>query len=94
MTIKELIWPHDRVEHIAAHGVQPREVEQVCFGNPLVLRGKTEGANPVYYVLGQTGAGRYLFCVVIQFPDDRGYPVTARAMTDSEKKRLNQSRNR
>jgi len=48
---------------------------------------KAEGANPVYYVLGQTGAGRYLFCVVIQFPDGRGYPVTARAMTGSENAR-------
>jgi uncharacterized DUF497 family protein len=92
MAIKELIWPQDRAEHIAAHGVQRDEVEEVCFGNPLVLRGKTEGANPVYYVLGRTEAGRYLFCVVIQFPDGTGYPVTARAMTDSERKRFNRSK--
>ena len=94
MTIKELIWPRDRVEHIATHGVRPREVEEVCFGNPLVLRGRTEGANPVYYVLGQTEAGRYLFCVVIQFPDGKAYPVTARAMTDNEERRFNRSKNR
>ena len=94
MTIKELIWPHDRVEHIAVHGISVAEVEDVCFGGPLVLRGRTEGTNPVYYVLGQTDAGRYLFCVVIQFPDGKGYPVTARPMTDSEKRRYNRSRNR
>jgi uncharacterized DUF497 family protein len=94
MTIQELIWPHDRVEHIAAHGVRPHEVEEVCFGNPLVLRGKAEGTNPVYYVLGQTNAGRYLFCVVIQFPDAKGYPVTARAMSDNEQRRFNRTRNR
>ena len=94
MTIKELIWPHDRVEHIAAHGVRPTEVEEVCFGNSLVLRGRTEGANPVYYVLGQTDAGRYLFCVVIQFPDGKGYPVTARGMTDNERKRYTKWKNR
>jgi len=94
MTIRELIWPHDRVEHIAKHGVQPHEVEEVCFGDPLVLRGRTEGANPVYYVLGQTSAERYLFCVVIQFPDGKGYPVTARPMTENERKRFNRSRNR
>jgi hypothetical protein len=52
-----------------------------------VQRAKSQGDNPVYYVLGQTEAGRYLFCVVIQFPDSRGYPVTARPMTDKEKKR-------
>jgi len=69
-------------------------MEEVCFGDPLVLRGRTEGANPVYYVLGQTDAGRYLFCVVIQFPDGKGYPVTARAMTDRERRRFDRSRNR
>lgn len=36
---------------------------------------------------GQTEAGRHLFCVVIAFPDGKGYPVTAREMTDSEKQR-------
>ena len=94
MTIRELIWPQDRVEHIAGQGVRPHEVEQVCFGDPLVLRGRTEGENPVYYVLGQTDAGRYLFCVVIQFPDGKGYPVTGRPMTESEQRRFNKSKNR
>ena len=94
MTTKELIWPHDRVEHIAAHGVRPAEVEELCFGNSLVLRGRTEGENPVYYVLGQTDAGRYLFCVVIQFPDGKGYPITARTMTDNEQKRYRRWKNR
>jgi hypothetical protein len=59
-----------------------------------VLRGKSGGENPVYYVLGQTDAGRYLFCVVIQFPDAKGYPVTARPMTDNEQRRFNQWKNR
>lgn len=94
MRIRELIWSQDRVDHITAHGVSQHEVDQVCFGDPLVLRGKTEGENPVYYVLGQTAAGRYLFCVLIQFPDSRGYPVTARAMTEREQRRFNKSKNR
>ena len=94
MMIRELIWPEDRVEHMAAHGVRPHEVEEVCFGQPLVLRGRTEGENPVYYVLGQTDTGRYLFCVVIQFPDGKGYPVTARPMTDNEKRRFHQAKKR
>ena len=65
----------------------PEEVEEVCFGKPLVQRAKSEGKNPVYYILGQTDAGRYLFCVVIRFPDGKGYPVTAREMTAKEKRR-------
>ncbi len=94
MRIREIIWPEERVEHIARHGVTPEEVEEVCFGRPRVLRGKSEGRNPVYYVLGETDAGRYLFCVVIQFPDGKGYPVTARPMTAREKRRYTQWKNR
>jgi uncharacterized DUF497 family protein len=87
MRISRLIWPRDRIEHIARHGVTPEEVEEVCFGKPLVLRGKSEGENAVYYCLGQSEAGRHLFCVVIEFPDAKGYPVTAREMTTKEKRR-------
>ena len=87
MEIEELLWPNDRVEHIARHGVEPAEFEDVCFGQSLVLRAKSGGANPVYYVLGETQSGRHLFCVVIRFPGGRGYPVTARAMTGRERRR-------
>ena len=89
MTINEFIWPHDRVEHVAKHGVEAKEVEEVCFSEAFVQCAKAAGKNPVYYVLGQTEAGRHLFCVVIQFPDGKGFPVTARPMTAAEKKRYN-----
>ncbi len=102
MVIRRLIWPADRVEHIARHGITPAEVEDVCFtGNPLVLQAKSRGggeggggvgSNPTYYVLGRTAAGRYLFCVIIAFPDGNGYPVTARPMTDAERRRYQQRR--
>ena len=94
MQIGEFLWPEDRVAHIARHGVTPDEVEEVCFGRAFVQRAKSQGSHPVYYVLGQTVAGRYVFCVVIQFPDGRGYPITARPMTDKERRRYNQWRNR
>ena len=58
----------------------------MCFGAPLTLRAKATGPSPVYYVLGETDAGRGLFCVVIEFPGGRGYPVTARDMTNNEKR--------
>ena len=54
MKISELIWSEDRIDHIALHGVEPEDVENVCFGRSLVQRAKSEGQNPVYYVLGQT----------------------------------------
>ena len=94
MPISEVLWPQDRVDHIARHGVRPEEFEEVCFGVPLVLRAKATGPNPVYYVLGETDAGRALFCVVIEFPGGRGYPVTARDMTTKEKRRYADWKNR
>ena len=87
MPISRFLWPDDRVDHIAEHGVTPEEFEEVCFGRSLTLRAKAYGANPVYYVLGETDAGRHLFCVVIEFPGGTGYPVTARDMTTKEKRR-------
>ena len=90
MIIREFVWSSDRIEHIARHGVTQEEVEQVCFGRSFVLRTKASGKNPVYHVLGQTEAGRYLFCVVIQFPGAKGYLVTARTMTDKEKGRFSE----
>ena len=93
MRISEIVWPQDRIEHIERHGVTPTEVEEVCFGDPFVLRAKSRGENPVYYVLGQTKGGRYLFTVVIAFPDGKGYPVTARPMTNKEKSRYRKRKN-
>ena len=87
MPISEFLWSDDRIEHIAEHGVTPEEFEEVCFGQSLVLRTRATGKKPVYYVLGETESGRHVFCVVIEFPGGRGYPVTARDMTSKEKRR-------
>jgi len=94
MKINDIIWPKDRVDHIALHKVGVDEVEEVCFGQSLILTAKHKGENPVYYILGQTKAGRYLFCVMIHFPDGRGYPVTARDMTQKEKSRYKKWRDK
>ncbi len=82
------------MEPFATHGISAHEMEKVCFGQPLVLRGKTEGENPLNCVLGQSPAGSHLFCVVIQSPDGTGYPVTARPMTKNEIRRFSQAKNR
>lgn len=93
MKIYGLVWNSDRIDHIAQHNVTPNEVEEVCLGNPFIQRTKSQGENPVYYVLGQTNEGRYLFCVIVRFPDGKGFTVTARNMTDKEKRRYRQWRN-
>lgn len=92
MDIHQIVWTEERMDHIADHNVIPEEVEQVCFGKCLTLRAKATGANPVYYVLGQTDSGRYLFCVIIQFSDGNGFPITARTMTQTEQQRFKQWR--
>jgi hypothetical protein len=43
-------------------------------------------------ILGLTDAGRYLFVVVELAPGNRGYPITARDMTDGEKRQFKQRR--
>jgi uncharacterized DUF497 family protein len=85
--IVEFVWSEDRTAHIGRHNVEVEEFEEVCFGTALVLRAKSQGRHPVYYVLGQTEAGRHLFCVVISFPDGKAYFVTAREMTNAERQR-------
>ncbi len=57
MTIDEFIWPEERIEHLARHGVTPEEVEEVCFVKFFVQRAQSEGENPVYYVLGKPKRG-------------------------------------
>ena len=94
MRIQEFIWSPDRTGHIARHGVEPEEVEEVRFGRSLVQLTKSAGDNPVYYVLGQTSSGRHLFCLVIQIPDGKGYPVTARPMAERERERFNRWKKR
>jgi hypothetical protein len=70
--ISGFVWNDERIEHIGRHSVLPEEFEEVCFGDGLVLRAKSTGKNPVYYVLGQTEAGRHLLCVVVSSATERG----------------------
>ena len=83
MKIAEIVWDADTVRHIARHGVEPDEVEQVCFDRkPHIL--KTRLAR--YIALGQTDAGRYL-TIVFEYPGQaRAKVVTARAMSEAERR--------
>ncbi len=86
--LTQLVWPIEQIEHIARHGVLPHEVDEVCLSpSSMRLRMKSRGLNPGYIYLGQTFAGRYLMCAIIEFPDGNGYPITARPMDLSEKQR-------
>jgi hypothetical protein len=85
MKIREFVWTEDRIEQALSRSVRPDEVEEVCFGQSLVLQEKAQDTNPVYYVLGQTRTGRYLLCIVTQLASSQGYLVTTRRMTTRER---------
>ena len=88
MDIYDLVWNDDIIEHIAKHDIIPEEVEEVCFGKPLVVKNKQtpKGLNPTYYALGRTESGRHLFVMFIYFKRGRAMVITARNMTKDERK--------
>lgn len=82
--ITRLEWQTDRITHIQVkHRVAPREVEEVCFSHPIILRGR---GKQIYQVLGQTHAGRYLFIIVRFLGEGKVRLITARDMNHAERK--------
>ena len=70
------------------HGVDVLEVEEVIAGEPLVLTGRDD----LYYVLGRTESGRYLFVVLRGLGGGRWRVVTAREMTPAQRRRYQRER--
>ena len=85
MRIDRLDWDDYRVEHIARHDVKLREVWEVC--NDISHLARRQGRNR-YLVYGQTLDGRYLFVVLERIQESVYKPITARDMTDREKRNL------
>jgi uncharacterized protein len=78
----EFHWTDDSETHIARHGVAPEEVEQATERPFYTMPGR--GSTTL--LLGQTHSGRYLLVVLSGSGDDRWQVVTARAMTESERR--------
>ena len=89
MKITGLIWLEDIVQKLLQkHRVQPEEVEEVLANLPrffFVEKGHRQGEN-VYVALGQTDAGRYLVVFFVRTKDGRALILSARDMTDTERK--------
>ena len=79
----EILWTLESEIHIAKHGVTPDEVEEALYSRPRLAVPGRDGTRLVYC---GTTAGRHLFVVVAQAPDGRDFVVTAREMTDMEKR--------
>ncbi len=83
MVLPPVSWTESAETHIARHQVAPHEVEEVLYGRPRYL---APGRSGTRLVFGTTGAGRHLLVVIADAPDGGVGIVTARAMTDTEKR--------
>jgi uncharacterized DUF497 family protein len=80
--IRGFTWDDENLAHIAHHGVSPDEVEEALVEEPLVLRGPDDR----YLAYGRTEHGRWVFVVYVTRPRGRVRVLTARDMTEREKR--------
>ena len=89
MKITEIIWLKlilDKLER--KHAVTQQEVREVLASSPrvrFVEKGNRRGED-VYSAMGQTEAGRYLIVFFLLKKDSRALILSARDMTDGERK--------
>jgi len=90
LKISGIVWIEEIIDKLERkHNVQQDEVRQVLGSNPhfrFVETGHRPGEN-VYAAMGRTDAGRYLIVFFVLKKDKRAIIVSARTMTDAEKKR-------
>ncbi len=89
MQLYEVIWKEQFVEKLAIkHGVTTNEVEEILFSRPHVRKaqkGRIKGED-LYVAYGQTNAGRYLIVFFIRKNKTSALPISARDMTQSERR--------
>ena len=82
MNIHGIAWDNESITHIARHGVEPFEVEDVLFdGVPHILKMRQSR----YAAYGQTRSGRYL-TIIFELLKHKAYIITTRAMSEAERK--------
>ena len=79
----EISWDERSEDHIARHGVDPEEVEEVIGEYQEFRRHGNR-----YIAIGQTHSDRYLTVVLEPEPDGCWYVVTARPSTRTERRRI------
>jgi uncharacterized DUF497 family protein len=75
-------WDEANVEHIARHGYDPDEVEEVFEGKFKIRKGRESA----YICYGSTLDGRLAFIVFKRFGGARIRVITARDMEDNERR--------
>lgn len=90
MRISGIIWLEEIIEKLdQKHAVKQVEVTQALANSPrfrFVEEGHRRGEN-VYSATAQTDAGRYLTILFVNKVDNRALILSARDMTDSERRR-------
>jgi len=90
LKISGIIWLPEIVEKIShKHRVEQNEVSEVLQSSShfrFVEKGHRKGEN-VYSAMGQTSAGRYLMVFFVRKKTRQALILSARDMTDSERKR-------
>lgn len=93
MTVSDFLWLEDIAEKIEwKHNVVKEEVVEVFRNDPhfrFVEKGSHKGED-VYAALGQTEAGRYITVFFIHKADKRALVLSARDMTNVERRRYEQ----
>ena len=83
MHFRAFDWDTWNVDHIARHGVEPHEVEAACRSEQTVIVRGREGR---YLAYGRTASGRYLFIVIRSLGGGVARMITARDMTQRERR--------
>lgn len=81
-------WDENNIEHIANHGVEPYEAEEVVDDSQRLLKAGQDR----YTAYGQTDNGRYLLVVFALKSENRIRVITARDLTATEKRQLRRGR--
>ncbi len=94
MKITGLIWLEDIVDKLnEKHAVEPDEVKEVFDSQPwfrFTEKGHRFDEN-VYAAFGQTEAGRYLIVFFVYKKDKRALVISAREMTQAERRSYERS---
>lgn len=89
MRLYDVIWKLRFIEKISGkHNVTTDEVEEILFGLSHFRRaqkGHVKGED-LYAAYGQTAGGRYLIVLFIRKEQTAALPISARDMSDSERK--------
>lgn len=89
MKLTGIVWLREVVDKLAwKHNVTTDEVEELLNGRPrfrFIEKGNVESEH-LYVAMGQTYAGRYLIAYFLRKTSGEALIVTARDMTQKEKK--------